>query len=89
MMLYDNVCLSFPEVGLWVVVVVAGRWCESACGGDDGSPVIKRISDTSGGKPYFEQHYIACFQCIDSYIRTAILINFDHTCSIFAISFLI
>ena len=24
----------------------------------DGSPIIKRVSGTSRGKPYFEQHYI-------------------------------
>ena len=30
---------------------------ETACSGDSGSPIIKRISN-SRGKPYFEQHYI-------------------------------
>jgi hypothetical protein len=31
---------------------------EGACDGDSGSPVIRRVSGTSRGNPYFEQHYI-------------------------------
>ncbi len=31
---------------------------QGACEGDSGSPVIKRISETSRGKPFFEQHFI-------------------------------
>ena len=31
---------------------------EGACDGDSGSPVIRRISKTSRGNPYFEQNYI-------------------------------
>ena len=31
---------------------------EGACDGDSGSPVIRRVSKTARGNPYFEQHYI-------------------------------
>ena len=31
---------------------------EGACNGDSGSPVIRRISNTARGNPYFEQHFI-------------------------------
>ena len=31
---------------------------EGSCDGDSGSPVIRRVSGTARGKPYFEQHFI-------------------------------
>ena len=32
---------------------------EGSCEGDSGSPVVKKISDTARGKPYYEQHFIS------------------------------
>ena len=44
---------------------------EGACDGDSGSPVIRRISNTARGKPYFEQHFIVS-DGIDCRLRATI-----------------
>ena len=30
----------------------------ASCKGDSGSPVIRRVTDSARGKPYYEQHFI-------------------------------
>ena len=30
----------------------------ASCKGDSGSPVIRRVSDSARGRPYYEQHFI-------------------------------
>lgn len=42
------------------ITCVGNEWHvgEGACDGDSGSPVIRRVSGTARGNPYFEQHFI-------------------------------